>query len=382
MELQTATPTAITERRIIYEQMGKGHLRVFELYLAGELISRAFTLESLASVLGLPPTTIDGRYQRGRLHHWKVDIPMPSGRPARGFPYKLLEQVIKIIMTPKAYVEADPNATRAKAARRGQRGELVAENHMGKPHYTVPALAEAFALSETTIRKKLSKAGLLRYMVDLTPHAHGGRPKKGFPERMLAQVTAAIDFGTTFMSEQDIILARATGAIDRAEKQAREMVEVAERAAIVPVNTVNTPEPTPAFRTVGQTHRMPVVDDSEIASWVGEIDALMAGADKPKPKPKPETTDALAEEVDAALADIGQPSHHDTTEAREPDMFQMQLDMDLAGLTTTADKPPSETDYAETVRGLLDKDARFDGPAQAMVAQARAYWQQRMGGAA
>jgi hypothetical protein len=163
------------------EPAGAGSLEIFTAYVDGVEVSKAFTLASLADVLGLPLPTIEGRYVRAKLKLWKIDIPSRAGRPTRGFPYSRLQDVLTILRTPGAVVKHDPNAGAIIPMRGGDAFPLVVTKHEGHDYYTVPALADHFCVSPTTIRKKLTSAGLMNRAVNLATNQQGGRPARGFP---------------------------------------------------------------------------------------------------------------------------------------------------------------------------------------------------------
>lgn len=203
----------VSETRVRHERMGKGHLKIYTRYVAGVQVEEAFTFQSLADVLGLPMGTLEGRYNRGRLYHWKVDIPTGESRPVRGFALPLLGEVIRVVETPGSRVQAEGNEefVVGRGGRRGTvRTPLAIETIAGKRYITVPALAEHFGMSITTIRNKLQASGLSAVAQEIPSSTQrGGRPRKVYPASMEEQLREAIDHGATFLSELDAVLAKA-----------------------------------------------------------------------------------------------------------------------------------------------------------------------------
>lgn len=271
----------VIKRRLIPH--GNGKLVVHDRYRGDELIDSCFTFDSLTHVLDMPKSTLEGRYARGRLQKWKVDMPNGFGRPSRGFPLTLLDDVIYIICHKGAKVttnaEEDVVDVTPKARPKADL-ELVA--YMGKRYFTVPALADHFGVSETTIRKKLTKANLMRRMQDLGPSLHGGRPKRGMPESALGDVYLAIDSGAVFGTAVDdirnrpVVRAAALSVMRDAivphelpPKNSLRAYDPETRAPVVPIrplNGVNTPP-------VSQQ-----IDTAQMArDTVAELEAIMGG---------------------------------------------------------------------------------------------------------
>ena len=216
----------VTETRHREERMGNGVLRIEEQYVNGELFSSVFTLESLAHVMGLPMSTMEGRYKRANLSRWMVPVRQYNGRPIRGFPYALLDQVMYAIDHPRAMIVSSAGGSVVKLREPRAIGELVPEYFLGERYYTIPALARAFGYTETTIRKKMQVSGLSRHFRNLAPPKHGGRPKRGIPEKFLAQVKLAISDDAEFRDKYSRLMYKESGELQAARDQMK--------AAIVP----------------------------------------------------------------------------------------------------------------------------------------------------
>lgn len=214
------------ETRVREERMGDGLLRVVETYVNGEKFAEVFTLESLAHCMGMPMSTMEGRYKRARLSRWMVPVFGMAGRPMRGFPYKLLEQVIAAIQHPRAFIEQDAQGSRVAIPKRKQMADLVPEYFLNERYYTVPALARAFGLSETAVRYKLNTCGLMRRFQNLAAPPQGGRRKRGIHERHMAEVKLALHDDAKFFTRYDMTLYRASGMLEEARREVK--------AAIVP----------------------------------------------------------------------------------------------------------------------------------------------------
>lgn len=281
-----------SQTKIKKVQYGKHFLIVHEKYVDGQLVGEAFTLESLVHCMGIPKSTVEGRYARGRLCNWKVDMPNGYGRPARGFPLALLDQVVHILQTPGARVNVEPNQDTVRVGRAPRAvSELRPTYHQGAPYYTVPDLAAHFGYSETTIRKKLDKAGLLRKQVDLTASLNGGRPKRGFPQSLLGSVRLAICENVSFKDKADIIMSRTSGLLNASQ---REMVghitphtppakgsmrewDNDTLAPVVPMRPLNSVNPQPTFVARRDTFDAQAVAD-ELAA---ELEAIVANDRQP-----------------------------------------------------------------------------------------------------
>lgn len=266
----------VARMTVRYVQMGKGHLKIYARTVNDVPVMEAFTLASLADCLGLPAGTIEGRYHRGRLFNWKLDIPTGESRPVRGFPLQMLEQVITILTTRGARVEgAGTNEERvARAGPSSARFPLKYETHAGKRYITIPALADHYGVSVTTIRNKLTKAGMLGQAVNLSAPAQGGRPRRGFRESQYSQLVDSIENGAQYLNEVEQTFRRAT--------------QPAQLPAGNPV--VDWARHRQAERVIAQA-RQPQVVDTELAA---HLEGLLK---KSKPMagqaPNPETAQPL-----------------------------------------------------------------------------------------
>ena len=296
------------EYKIREEQMGEGTLRIFDTYVGGELVASIFTLESLAHVMGMSMSTMDGRYKRARLARWMVPVPSMAGRPMRGFPYKLLDAVIAAIQHPQAFITGDAHGSRVSTPQTRQIGPLTPEYHLNQRYYTYPSLARSFGLSETTVRNKLNRAGLARRFENLGSPPQGGRPKRGIHERHMPEVKLALHDGAKFFTKYDTAMYRAVGAIG----QAREEVS----RAVVP-HTPPAPGSTQAWDSyeLAPVHKKPVntvnpgAVDPSVADLMAEIDQitdkfevppLATPADQPPQMLTPEQADKAQREEERA----------------------------------------------------------------------------------
>lgn len=275
--------TNIVKTAITRQQMGDAHLEIYTKTFNGNVVLEAFTLASLAEVLGMPMSTMEGRYARAKLHRLKVDIPMSSGRPARGFPLAMLEQVIQYVMTPGAQVVSTPNSDTMEMKLHRITGDLIPVYHDGKPYFTLAAMAEHFGVSATTIRNKLQKAGLMRRLVNLGSGMYGGRPVRAMPESGMADVRMAIEEGARFQTELDRILSSATRKETGRQYVADNVVQHTPPprgsmrawdgetlAPVVPMKPVN-----------GVNYKRDTFDSDALAQELAaELDAIMAGAPK------------------------------------------------------------------------------------------------------
>lgn len=267
--MSTTEQNNVLQTTIRRQQMGSSYLEIYTKTLNGQIMLEAFTLASLAEVLGWPMSTMEGRYARAKLHKFKIDIPMRSGRPARGFPLAMLDLVIQYVTTPGLRVESSPNSDTFQIPKPVVAGELVPTYYDGKRYFTLPAMADHYGVSSTTIRNKLAKAGLLRRMVTLGSNPQGGRPRRGMPESAMGDVSLALDQGVQFKTELDRIMASAVhGRPKGADYAAQHMpphtppvrgsmqaYDNEKLAPVVPIsqprlNAVNT-RPTPRITTGG-----------------------------------------------------------------------------------------------------------------------------------
>ncbi len=383
----------VVQRKVRTEEMGSGRLVIYSTYIDNRIVSEAFTLESLAHVLDLPLTTLDGRYKRGRLSNWKVDIVGRSGRPSRGFPLAMLEKVINIVVTPGAYVQSTESGDRASRDPIQLKGELRPTMYMGKRFYTVPALAESFGYSETTIRNKLNRSGLLKKMQDLGSSRNGGRPQRGFDEKYLPQVKLAIVEGAVFRSEMDRILHRATGSIDAARREVKSMIaphiplekgslrayDHTTMAPAIPVNAVNS-----------DMNRR--ADDVDVDDLMASINAQLATLEIPARAPvtvapvpapvkagKPVLT-VVGEHVKIA----GEPTPADPNQIvdRLPDdelAAQARSQFHHMLVVSRAERPPEE-DFDDAYVSMTEYAGLSEAVAGEIVASLKSQWERRAGG--
>lgn len=353
MEDQTAYVRAL-ETKITRHQSGAGYLEVHTKFVAGEKVLEAFTLASLAEVLDMPMTTMEGRYARARLHYWKVDIPSGSGRPVRGFPMALLAQVVEMIRTPGACVKHSPNGDSiTKPKRTKGLTDLVPTYYNNKPHFTISALADYYGYSSTTIRNKLQKAGLMRRLVNIGSSAQGGRPTRAIPESALGDVELAIVDGVKFMTEVDRIIA-STGR-QRAEAKEHMKGAIAPHTPPAPLRTFDPA----AVEGRGQVIPWPVnavnprrqsdtFDSAALADEVAaELDAIFASAKAPDHETTPLATDRQP------TTTVPSPSEVEDPHVIARRMWEMQLE----ALADQAEEP-TPAEYRETCEMLaLDKAA-------------------------
>lgn len=274
--------TARTTMR--YEKVGQGHLKIYTRVEMGVVVAEAFTFESLAEVLGMAKTTLEGRYQRGKLYRWVVPIVTGHSRPLRGFPLRMLEQVVAVINTKGAMVKVEGEDEGVSARR--MRAEhmqqlLVPIRWNGHGYYTIQALADHFGLSVTTIRAKLNTSGLMRKAVNLGAPSGGGRPRKGFPVSLEPMLRDAIESGASFVTELEAAVSR--GKSTSVHSPRFQLVE--------PVFNVGRHDNVVPLKPRGEA---PDLMDSE--NLVASINAMMAGTARPtqadlyKPQaPHPET---------------------------------------------------------------------------------------------
>lgn len=344
MQTTTYRPSQTTTVR--YETMGKGRLKIRGAYKDGQLIGEAFTLESLAHVLDMPMSTIDGRYARGKLAKWSVPIINGYGRPARGFPLPLLNDVIAIITTKGACVGHDVNGSgpaQIKPVR--QANDLRPEYFAGQQYFTVPSLSYAFGYSETTIRKKLERAGLMCKFVNLASPEFGGRPKRGIPAKYLADVKLAITEGVTFMTGMERALHAAGYEQAKADMQASiapheppppNSLRAWDRSTMAPVVPVKPPvnAVNPAFDA-----------DLEVGDLMAQLEHIVATAMKVPAA----TIGAAPDHVPAPST--GAPEEEPHVIAQR--MWEMQRDALVA-----QDDEPTPAEYRDTCDMLaLDKAA-------------------------
>lgn len=179
----------------------------------GNIVFEAFTFASLSSVMGIPLTTLEGRYARSNARHHKVDLYSGAGRPMRGFPLDMLETVVEVFADPQAKFSAPGVASRA----RPDRVPLTPVVADGVQYFTVQALADHYGLSTTTIRNKLTQAGLIQRMVPIDTTTKGGRPRKGFRQADLGEVQLVIGEGHKFATDEGTRLALAGGKLAQAQ---------------------------------------------------------------------------------------------------------------------------------------------------------------------
>lgn len=207
------TETPILRTTITREPFMDGHLEIHTKIHNGHVVQRAFTLASLAEVMGIPDSTMEGKYARAKLHYWKVDIQTGMGRPKRGFMLHQLNEVVDILRTPRAYVKWAPNAEHVVANPRATGVELVPSYDHGNPTtpvYTLQSIADHFGVSTTTVRNKLRKSKLYRFLIALRSGVEGGRPRMAMPASRMGDVKMALEENAVFGSELDRLMVSPT----------------------------------------------------------------------------------------------------------------------------------------------------------------------------
>lgn len=170
-----------------YRRFKSGILTVFKNLDDRAPGDELFTFASLADVLDLPLSTLEGRYARANLKAWKVDVRNAAGRPVRCFPIARLDDVITVLTTPGATI------ARTDQPRIFQHGQLAYTEHGGERFYTPQHLADNYNVTVTTIRNRLKAAGMLDRMVPINTAFGAGRPKVGFRHEDISAVLRYLD---------------------------------------------------------------------------------------------------------------------------------------------------------------------------------------------
>lgn len=184
----------------------KGKLEIHTLVDAktGET-TELFTLASLADVLGISRTTLEGRYNRTNAKIHKVDIPNGPGRPIRGFRMDLLETIIHAFTSSGASF-----AGHAVNTPPPEPGTAQFTEYKGERYYTPAALADYYGVSVSTIRNRLRDSGMMGRLVNLVEHPRAGRPPVALHEKDLADAHLAIHHKITMADDDAAELARNT----------------------------------------------------------------------------------------------------------------------------------------------------------------------------
>lgn len=227
----------------------------------GNIVQEAFAFASLADVLDIPLSTLEGRYARSNAKQKKINLRTGAGRPARGFPMALLDAVVEAMTSTDARFTTPDGVPRSIAEGR----PLVPLIHNGLPHYTVQSLADHYGVTAQTIRNKIKAAGLGEYMVPTSTTAQGGRPRMAFRAEDLPRVQLAIAGVPTPASPAPVTPVAASAATT---------TPVAPTAPATPAH------PYPAGRSG--------VHDPVVARLVAEIEQAVAEI------PTPEDTTPLA----------------------------------------------------------------------------------------
>jgi hypothetical protein len=339
----------VTTTRIRLERMGSGQLKVHQTFKDGVLLHETFTLESLAHVLDIPMSTMDGRYNRAKLSKWNTPIQNGYGRPARGFPYVLLQDVINIINTKGAVVAHDANGSGPSTKRVRQVQDLRPEYYEGGQYFTVPALSEAFGYSETTIRKKLQRAGLMSKFRDLHVSLYGGRPKRGIPQRYLGDVQLALEGGGSSVADVSRVLTQAGGYSAARAAAKQEMIErIVDHEPPVPnsLRAWNRDTMAPA-KPVNAVNYDAVTDD-----LADQIERELAAIHIPGVTDKPEHKTTQPRDAGITASVPPQPDEDDPA-AIQASMTRMHREALIQ-----ADEEPTQEELRDTVEMLsLDKAA-------------------------
>lgn len=245
------------------ELVGDGVLDIYTVSVGGQVILEAFPLASLASVLNITETTLEGRYTRTGLRMLAVSIPGKGGRPLRGFELRRFDEVTSVLTNPKSRIAIDANAGTYLPPEMTTHLPLVWTAHGGKNYITPQAIADHFGLSLSTVRNRLHDSGLARRAETLPPGANGGRPRRVYPEAMMADIKLAVVDGDKFRNvfdralipagskakAQDYVEANSVYqppvAFDRSAGHLAPVVPIGGRA----LNGVNTPRVAGGFNT-------------------------------------------------------------------------------------------------------------------------------------
>lgn len=162
-----------------------------------------FTLASLADVLSISRTTLEGRYNRTNARVHKVDIPNGPGRPIRGFPIDLLETITHAFTSTGATFANNIPDTPPPEPGMAQHTE-----YNGERYYTPQALADYYGVSVSTVRNRLRVSGMMNRLVPLVEHPRAGRPPVALHERDLSDAHLAIHHQLTMVNDGAAQLAR------------------------------------------------------------------------------------------------------------------------------------------------------------------------------
>lgn len=160
----------------------------------GNVTREVFAFSSLADVLDVPMSTLEGRYARSPLKQIKVNIRTGAGRPARGFLLTHLDDVLAVLAGPGA-LPASESKPEPSAPYRPSTGELVPVIHNGEPHYTIQSLADYYGVTAQTIRNRIRAAQLEARLVPTTSTPQGGRPRLAFRHVDMPVVHVAVGGG-------------------------------------------------------------------------------------------------------------------------------------------------------------------------------------------
>jgi len=282
MNQSTTDDDNVIHKKLIRVPFARGQLHVVQTLKGDTVVSEVFTLASLAMAMDMSMAAMNGRYVRAQLRHWNVPVVTGSGRPHRGFPMALLDDVVRLIETKGATLSVNGTQTDVTTAPRTV-GELVPEYKGGEKYLTVEALATGFSLAPTTIRRRLMDAGIYKRFEPLRAHQFGGRPKLGIHERHWGDIMLVLQGDTLRrdMRNDPVEMARVN---DRRREAATEM-----RSAVAPHT------PPPGIRSFDADTLAPVVP-------------LRGAVPAREPLVSQETIDALAADIEATLAGTTVPS--------------------------------------------------------------------------
>lgn len=388
------TPTLHAVKTEITKHVaGKGTLEVHAKYVNGVKIQEVFTLESLADVMGMSMSTMEGRYARAKLHYWNTPISTRAGRPKRAFPFEHLSKVVNMLRTKHAFVQHHTNGEAiAMNPNASMMGPLVPIRYDGKLYFTAQALADYFGVSPTTIRNKLRKSGLHRRMVNLGSGVNGGRPTRAIPESAIGDVKMAVVDGVQFQSEIDRIVAGNAGRAQAKHEMSAAVdtgnVRALHTAKINAVNWNDTHPPAVAAPLAPViSHRAGGSDVFDTTDLMAQLDAWSATAkipvfgdlqtgtlisSKPAPRRHRDPFSAQLEAEAEPEPEVDTSKWAVTTTGSGDAATAFHLDR-LINMYPAAGPGPDEGEYELTMEMLKGGRATFT-QAKGMIAQVKAHW--------
>lgn len=180
-----------------YDRFGKGYIEVYKRIYpksGGKPDEDFFVYTSLMDALEVTRSHLNNQYIKANMAAVVEFIPTGYGRPVRAFPLGMKEQIAELVTNPggRRFAGAPRTGGSVVVPHVGDAPPAV---HRGERYYTFDVLAQMYGVSDTTVRKRLRRAGLDRYFTSLSERGQSGRPRRGLHHAFKKAIEAVFEQG-------------------------------------------------------------------------------------------------------------------------------------------------------------------------------------------